>query len=52
MQTTGERGTFFPLANAPFAYNESLAMEFFPLTKEQAVSKGYTWKDAEDKSFT
>ncbi len=45
MKTTGEWGEFFPPALAPFAYNETMANEFFPLTKEQALQKGYTWQD-------
>jgi hypothetical protein len=31
MQTTGEWGQFFPLWLSPFAYNESLAADYFPL---------------------
>jgi len=32
-----------------FTYNESLAQEYFPLTKEQAISKGWKWKDENDQ---
>jgi len=38
-------GEFFPTELSPFAYNETLAQEFFPLTKEQALKQGYTWYD-------
>jgi len=38
-------GEFFPTELSPFAYNETLAQEYFPLTKEQASKKGYTWYD-------
>ena len=48
MQRTGEWGEFFPKSFCPFGYNETLAMEYFPLTKEEAIAKGYTWKDISD----
>ncbi|MDP2630959.1 MAG: hypothetical protein Q8P56_06170 [Candidatus Uhrbacteria bacterium] len=38
-------GEFFPVEMSPFAYNESGAQEYVPLTKEQAVAKGYTWRE-------
>lgn len=28
-----------------FAYNETAAQDFYPLTKEQALVSGYSWKD-------
>ncbi|MBI3335278.1 MAG: hypothetical protein HY001_02160 [Candidatus Portnoybacteria bacterium] len=40
-------GEFFPPELSPFAYNETIAQECFPLTKEQALEKGYQWKDRE-----
>ncbi len=43
MQKTQEWGEFFPLKFSPFAYNETRAQEYFPLTKEEASSKGYKW---------
>ena len=46
MKSIGEWGVFWPYEHLPFAYNESAAMDYFPLTKEEAVSKGYQWKDA------
>ncbi|MBU2473106.1 hypothetical protein KKE74_03685, partial [Patescibacteria group bacterium] len=38
-------GEFFPTELSPFAYNETIVNEHFPLTKEQALSKGYAWYD-------
>lgn len=38
-------GQFFPLEVAPFAYNESLIQDFYPLTKDGALKRGYTWND-------
>jgi hypothetical protein len=45
-------GEFFPPELSPFAYNETIANEYFPLTKEEAISKGYHWKDREEKKVT
>ncbi|MEA2113102.1 MAG: hypothetical protein U9P63_00370 [Patescibacteria group bacterium] len=38
-------GEFFPIELSPFAYNETIANEYFPLTKEQALERGYNWYD-------
>jgi len=45
MKQTGEWGEFFPAQISPQGYNETMAMEHFPLTKEEAVARGYKWKD-------
>jgi len=44
-------GEFFPPELSPFAYNETIAQEYFPLTKEQAIEKGYRWKDPEQRNI-
>lgn len=44
-------GEFFPAELSPFGYNETIAFDYYPLTKEEAISKGFTWKDPEDKSY-
>jgi hypothetical protein len=52
MKNTGEWGEFFdPKIIAPFAYNESVAFDYFPLTKEQAISKGYAWYDRPAREY-
>ncbi len=43
-------GEHFPNSFSDFPYNESAAAEFFPLTKEEALKKGYKWRDAEKKN--
>lgn len=43
MQETGEWGEFFPMELSPFAYNETVAHDYFPLTAEQAQSIGLKW---------
>ncbi|MDP9249283.1 MAG: hypothetical protein M3M85_02095 [bacterium] len=40
-------GEFFPHQMSLFAYNETDAMKFFPKTKEEALSEGFTWYDEE-----
>lgn len=40
---TGEYGEFFPAFLSPFAYNETLAQEYFPMTKEEVEGKGFKW---------
>jgi len=44
-------GEFFPAEISPFAYNETIAQEYFPLTKEQAVEQGFQWKEPESKNY-
>jgi len=43
-------GEFFPPDFSPFAYNETLAQEYFPLTQQKATQKGYLWRDSIDQS--
>lgn len=45
MIKTGEWGKFFTSELRPFAYNESVANDFFPMTKEEVKSIGFAWKD-------
>ena len=44
-------GEFFPPELSPFSYNETIAQEYFPLTKEEAEEKGYRWKDPEKRDY-
>jgi hypothetical protein len=44
-------GEFFPPELSPFAYNETIAQEFFPTSKESAVTQGYAWKEPEAKQY-
>lgn len=48
MMKAEEWGEFFPSAISPYAYNESLAFTYFPMTKEEVQTKGWQWKDPED----
>jgi hypothetical protein len=38
-------GDFFPPSFSPFGHNETLAQEYFPLIKEEAIKKGFNWQD-------
>ncbi|MBI5733191.1 hypothetical protein HY967_04580 [Candidatus Jorgensenbacteria bacterium] len=38
-------GDFFPLWMSPFGYNESSAIDQFPLAKAEAINQGFTWED-------
>ena len=51
MCVTNEWGEFFPADFSPFAYNETLAQEYFPLTKEEVKSHGWHWKDIDQKEY-
>ncbi len=42
-------GEFFPVGASPFCYNETVAQDYYPLTKEQAIEQGYSWKDPEER---
>jgi hypothetical protein len=44
-------GEFFPPELSPFCYNETIAQEYFPLTKEQAIEQGYNWRDPEPRNY-
>ena len=43
-------GLFFPPELAPFAYNESIAQDNFPLTKEEVTASGFRWEDDVQKT--
>lgn len=47
MMKTGEWGEFFPVSLSAYAYNDSIAQEYFPLTKEQVLKRGWRWSDYE-----
>lgn len=49
MKKTGEWGQFLPKGSSVFAYNESAANDYFPLTREEALAQGYRWKEEELK---
>jgi hypothetical protein len=44
-------GEFFPPEFSPFAYNETMAYDFFPITEEEAKAKGFSWREPETREF-
>jgi hypothetical protein len=38
-------GEFFPYEVCPWGYNETVAQEFFPLSKEEALRQGIRWRE-------
>ncbi|MDH5596542.1 MAG: hypothetical protein OEY44_00435 [Candidatus Peregrinibacteria bacterium] len=51
MKNTGEWGEFFPEKYSDFAYNESVAQEYFPLTKNGAQERGYRWREPDKVEY-
>jgi hypothetical protein len=51
MRQAGEYGEFFPKDCTPFGYNETIAMEYFPLSKEQALKLGFRWRDQSEEKL-
>src|SRR3989339_367947 len=45
-------GEYFTPEMLPFAYNETIAQEYFPKTKEEVEKEGYRWKEMEKKNYT
>lgn len=44
-------GEFFPPEISPFAYNETIAQEFFPLSKVEIIKNGFKWKEPEQRNY-
>lgn len=51
MVKTGEYGEFMPIRLSYYPYNQTLAQDYFPLTREEALSRGYKWKDIDPKQY-
>ncbi len=51
MQKTGEWGEFFTVELSPFAYNESAAVDHYPLKKEDVLKKGWMWRERDEKEY-
>ncbi len=45
MTQDGSYGSFLPPELSPFGYNETLANDFRPLSKEEAIKNGFRWQD-------
>jgi len=51
MTEAGEYGEFFPKKFSPFAYNETICQDYFPLSAEAAAKAGYRWREPELREF-
>lgn len=51
MKKSGEWGQFFNKDLYPFAYNESAAQEFFPLSKDEAIQAGWRWREKDAREY-
>ena len=51
MRDDGEYGEFFPASLSPLAYNESVAVDYFPLTKQEAMVRGFAWQDPHAREY-
>ncbi|OGI60851.1 hypothetical protein A2814_03510 [Candidatus Nomurabacteria bacterium RIFCSPHIGHO2_01_FULL_38_19] len=51
MKKNEEYGEFFPSWLSPFAYNETIAQEYFPLNKIQAEKQGYKWREEKERNY-
>lgn len=51
MKNRKEYGEFFPSKLTPFAYNETTAQEYFPLTQNEALKRGYQWQNQEKRNY-
>ncbi len=49
MKKTGEWGQFFPPEMSFFGYNETQAMDYFPMTRDEVLARGWKWCDYEAK---
>jgi hypothetical protein len=51
MDRTYSYGDFFPPEFSTFAYNETIAQDFFPKTKKEVLQLGFKWREQEDKQY-
>src|SRR5206468_11239363 len=51
MKKNGEWGEFFPIGTSGFGYNETVAQEYFPLSKEECADNNLPWWDESVGTF-
>ena len=44
-------GEFFPIELSPHAYNETIAQEYYALTKEDADKKSFAWREDTKRGY-
>jgi hypothetical protein len=45
MSAEGDYGEFLSVESSAFTYNETVANEYYPLTREEVLAKGWRWQD-------
>lgn len=51
MKKDGEWGEFFPPQLSLCGYNESFANKYVPITKQEALAKGFRWTEPEKRDY-
>ncbi len=51
MKKDGSYGQFLPPEISPFGFNETLGKEYFPITREEALAKGFRWQEKNSGTF-
>lgn len=51
IQKAGEWGRYFPPTMSPFGYNETLAAEYYPLSREEATAQGFHWREKDVRDY-
>lgn len=46
-----EWGQFFPTSLSPYCYNETAAQNYFPLSKEETIAQGFSWREPDPKEY-
>lgn len=49
MRKTEEWGEFFPIGSSPFSYNETLAQDYFPVSRSESAACGWQWHDVSEE---
>jgi hypothetical protein len=44
-------GEYFPVELSPFAYNTTMAQEYFPLSKDLAEKENYSWENTAERNY-
>jgi len=45
MKSSGQYGEFFPISSSVYPYNETLAQELNPLSKDEVLKQNWKWED-------
>lgn len=51
MGETGEYSHYFPKELSPFGYNETVAQEYYPLLRSEALDQGFKWAPIPEEKY-